>query len=47
MWLILLLHAKPEARGYIIVETLKRPLTYLWLGYACVVIWFVHKAYAN
>lgn len=47
MWLILLLHAKPEDWGHIIRETLKRPLTYLWFGYASVVIWFACKAYAN
>ena len=47
MWLILLLHAKPEDWGHIIRETLKRPLTYLWFGYASVVIWFVCKAYSD
>ena len=47
MWLVLLMHAKPEDRGHIVRETLKRPLTYLWLGYASVVMWFVCKAYSG
>jgi len=47
MWLILLLHAKPEDRGHIVKETLKRPLTYVWLCYASVIIWFVFKAYSG
>jgi len=46
MWLILLLHAKPEDRSHILIETLKRPLTYVWLGYASVIVWFVIKAYS-
>lgn len=46
MWLVLLLHAKPEDWGHIIRETFKRPLTYLWLGYASVVTWFILKAYS-
>lgn len=44
MWLILLLHAKPEDRGHILIETLKKPLTYVWLGYAAVIVWFALKA---
>ena len=39
MWLVLLLHTKPEDWGHIILETFKRPLTYAWFAYAGFVLW--------